>query len=121
MILFVKIAGQQVADPPRIVNFTTKDLLAPEDVKFSRQNALKLLCDAVGSNLQWTWKHNGTEITKPGGKFTVGADGTLYGSFLESAQSGNYQCFVRDTVTGIETFSRKIQVAVTGKESFPYH
>ena len=119
-ILFVKIVGQQVTDPPRIVNFTTKDLLAPEDVKFSRQNALKLPCDAVGSNLQWTWKHNGTAITT-GGKFTVGADGTLYGSYLESAQSGNYQCFVRDTVTGIETFSRKIQVAVTGKESFQYH
>ena len=120
MILFVKIAGQQVADPPRIVNFPTKDLLAPEDVKFSRQNALKLPCDAFGSNLQWTWKHNGTAITT-GGKFTVGADGTLYGSFLESAQSGNYQCFVRDTGTGVETFSRKIQVAVTGKESFQYH
>ena len=109
-----------MVDPPRIVNFPTKDLLAPEDVKFSRQNALKLLCDAVGSNLQWTWKHNGTAITA-GGKFTVGADGTLYGSYLESAQSGNYQCFVRDTVTGIETFSRKIQVAVTGKESLQYH
>ena len=109
-----------MADPPRIVHFPTKDLLAPEDVKFSRQNALKLPCDAVGSNLQWTWKHNGTAITT-GGKFTVGADGTLYGSYLESAQSGNYQCFVRDTVTGIETFSRKIQVAVTGKESFQYH
>ena len=40
---------------------------------------------------------------------------------LESAQSGNYQCFVKDTVTGIETFSRKIQVAVTGKESLQYH
>ncbi|CAH3151030.1 unnamed protein product, partial [Porites lobata] len=106
--------GQQVgvADLPRIVNFPTKDLLAPEDVKFSRQNALKLPCDAVGSNLQWTWKHNGTAITT-GGKFAIGVDGTLYGSYLESAQSGNYQCFVRDNVTGIETFSRKIQVAVT--------
>ena len=120
MILFVKIVGQQVTDPPRIVNFPTKDLLAPEDVKFSRQNALKLPCDAVGSNLQRTWKHNGTAITT-GVKFTVGAGGTLYGSYLESAQSGNYQCFVRDTVTGIETFSRKIQVAVTGKESLQYH
>ena len=107
-------------DPPRIVNFPAKDLLAPEDVKFSRQNALKLPCDAVGNNLQWTWKHNGTAITT-GGKFTVGGDGTLYGSYLESAQSGHYQCFVRDTVTGIETFSRKIQVAVTGKESLQYH
>ena len=108
-----------MVDPPRIVTFPTKDLLAPDDVKFSRQNALKLPCDAVGSNLQWTWKHNGTAITT-GGKFTVGADGTLYGSYLENAQSGHYQCFVRDTVTGIEIFSRKIQVAVTGKESFRY-
>ena len=106
-----------MAEPPRIVKFETKDLLAPEDVKFERKDALKLPCDAVGNNLRWTWKHNGTEITT-GGKFTVGADGTLIGSFLESAQSGNYQCFVRDTVTGIQTFSRKIQVAVTGKESF---
>ena len=109
-----------MVDPPRIVTFPTKDLLAPNDVKFSRPNALKLPCDAVGSNLQWTWKHNGTAITT-GGKFTVGADGTLYGSYLENAQSGHYQCFVRDTVTGIETFSRKIQVAVTGKESLQYH
>ena len=109
-----------MVDPPRIVTFPTKDLLAPNDVKFSRPNALKLPCDAVGSNLQWTWKHNGTAITT-GGKFAIGVDGTLYGSYLESAQSGNYQCFVRDTVTGIETFSRKIQVAVTGKESLQYH
>ena len=110
-----------MAEPPRIVKFETKDLLAPEDVKFERKDALKLPCDAVGNNLEWTWKHNGTAIMTPHPKFTVGADGTLSGSFLESAQSGNYQCFVRDTVTGIQTFSRKIQVAVTGKESFQYH
>ena len=109
-----------MVDPPRIVDFPTKDLLAPEDVKFSRSDALKLPCNAVGSNLQWIWKHNGTEIAT-GGKFTVGADGALKGNYLESAQSGNYQCFVKDTVTGIETFSRKIQVAVTGKESLQYH
>ena len=109
-----------MVDPPRIVNFPTKDLLAPEDVKFTKKDALKLPCDAVGSNLQWIWKHNGTEITM-GGKFTLGVDGTLYGSYLESAQSGHYQCFVSDTVNNIETFSRKIQVAVTGKESFQYH
>ena len=109
-----------MAEPPRIVKFLTKDLLAPEDVKFGRQNALQLPCDAAGNNLHWTWKHNGTAIAT-GVKFTVGADGTLYGSYLESAQSGHYQCFVRDTVTGIETFSRKIQIAVTGKEPFQYH
>ena len=76
---------------------------------------MKLPCGASGNNLQWTWRHNDTIITNStGGKFTVGADGTLYGSYLESAQSGHYQCFVRDAVTGIETFSRKIKVAVTG-------
>ena len=109
-----------MADPPRIVNFLTKDLLAPGDVKFGRQNALQLPCQAVGSDLHWTWKHNDKAITT-GVKFTVGADGTLYGSYLESAQSGYYQCFVRDTVTEIETFSRRILVAVTGKEPFQYH
>ena len=76
---------------------------------------MKLPCGANGTNLQWTWRHNDTTITiSKGGKFTVDADGTLYGSYLESAQNGHYQCFVRDTVTGIETFSRKIKVAVTG-------
>ena len=73
-------------------------------------------CGANGTNLQWTWRHNDTTITfSKGGKFTVDADGTLYGSYLESAQNGHYQCFVKDAVTGIETFSRKIKVAVTGK------
>ena len=109
-----------MADPPRIFNFLTKDLLAPDDVKFSRKNALNLPCGASGNNLQWTWKHNGTAIAVNDYKFTVGTNGTLYGSYLEGAQSGHYQCFVRDTVTGMEEFSRKIQVAVTGKEPFQY-
>ena len=75
-------------------------------------------CGASGNNLQWTWRYNDTAISTSDPKFTVGADGTLYGSYLESAHSGDYQCFVRDTVTGIETFSRKIKVAVTGKAAF---
>ena len=75
-------------------------------------------CGASGNNLQWTWKHNDTAISTSDTKFTVDADGTLYGSNLESAQNGHYQCFVRDFVTGIETFSRKIKVAVTGKGTF---
>ena len=75
-------------------------------------------CGASGTNLQWTWRHNDTITISKGGKFTVDADGTLYGSYLESEQSGHYQCFVRDNVTGIETFSRKIKVAVTGKGAF---
>ena len=96
------------------MNFLTKDLVAPEDVKFERENALKLPCGASGNNLQWTWRHNDTITISKGGKFDVGPNGTLYGSYLESEQSGHYQCFVRDNVTGIETFSRKIKVAVTG-------
>ena len=75
-------------------------------------------CGASGNNLQWTWKHNDTAISTSDTKFTVDAYGTLYGNYLESAQSGHYQCFVRDNVTGIETFSRKIKVAVTGKGAF---
>ena len=72
-------------------------------------------CGASGNNLQWTWRHNDTITISKGGKFDVGPNGTLYGSYLESAQNGHYQCFVRDAVTGIETFSRKIKVALTGK------
>ena len=79
---------------------------------------MTLPCGASGSNLQWTWKHNDTAISTSDTKFTVDASGTLYGSYLESAQNGHYQCFVRDAVTGIETFSRKIKVAVTGKGAF---
>ena len=75
---------------------------------------MKLPCGASGNNLQWTWRHNDTITISKGGKFDVGPNGTLYGSCLESEHSGHYQCFVRDNVTGIETFSRKIKVAVTG-------
>ena len=91
----------------------TRDLLAPGDVQFGKVNALKLPCNAVGHNLQWTWKHNDSAIST-GNKFTIYANGTLHGSYLESAQSGHYQCFVKDSVSGVETFSRKIMVAVTG-------
>ena len=91
----------------------TRDLLAPGDVEFDKENALKLPCNAVGNNLQWTWKHNDTVIST-GVKFNIDANGTLHGSYLESAQSGHYQCFVKDSVSGVETFSRKIMVAVTG-------
>lgn len=109
----VYIAGQQQSDPPRIVDFMTRDLLAPGDVKFDKENALKLPCNAVGNNLQWTWKHNGTVIST-GGNFSIDANGTLLGRDLKSVHSGHYQCFVKDSVSGVETFSRKIMVAVTG-------
>ena len=91
----------------------TRDLLAPGEVKFREKNALKLPCNAVGNNLQWTWKHNDSVIST-GDKFTIHANGTLHGSNLKSAHSGHYQCFVKDSVSGTETFSRKIMVAVTG-------
>ena len=109
----VYIAGQQQSGLPRIVDFMTRDLLAPGDVKFREENALKLPCNAVGNNLQWTWKHNDSVIST-GVKFTIDDNGTLHGSNLESAQSGHYQCFVKDSVSGVETFSRRIMVAVTG-------
>ncbi|XP_073228624.1 fibronectin type III domain-containing protein-like [Porites lutea] len=120
IILFLSVScfstltnGQQQSDPPKIFNFLTKDLVVPEEVKCGTKNALKLPCGASGNNLQWTWKHNDTAISTSDPKFTVDANGTLYGSYLESAQNGHYQCFVRDAVTGIETFSRKIKVDVT--------
>ena len=91
----------------------TRDLLAPGDVKFGKKNFLKLPCNAVGNNLQWTWKHNGTVIST-GDKFTIDANGTLHRSDLDIAHSGHYQCLVKDSVSGVETFSRKIMVAVTG-------
>lgn len=108
------IAGQHQSDPPRIVDFMTRDLLAPGDVKMGKNNALKLPCNAVGNNLNWMWKHNDTVI-RTSDKFTIYANGTLHGSDLESAHSGHYQCFVKDSVSGFETFSRKVLVAVTGK------
>ena len=108
------------SEPPRITNFLQRNLLAPEDVKFKTDNAMRLQCAALGNNLQWTWKNNDTEISAAqiphGNQFKVSSDGTLTGSNLGSSQSGNYQCFVKDTVTNVETLSRKIQVAVTGKK-----
>lgn len=92
-----------------------RDLLAPGDTEFCEKKTLKLPCNAVGNNLQWTWKHNDSVIsTSVIKKFTIDANGTLHGSDLEIAQSGHYQCFVKDSVSGVETFSRKIMVAVTG-------
>ena len=114
--------GQQTPEPPRITKFLAKDLLAPEDVKFKTDNAMRLPCAASGNNLKWTWKHNDTEIPaekiQHGNQYKVSADGTLIGSNLGSSESGKYQCIVKDTVTNVETFSRKIQVAVTGKTPY---
>ena len=104
--------------PPMITHFLTINLIDPEQVKFRTANALRLPCGASGENLvKWTWKHNDTEIPESElkfGKFRLSNDGNLTGSYLGSDDSGHYQCFVKDTVSGIVTFSRKIKVAVTG-------
>ena len=114
--------GQQSPKPPppQITNFLKNDLINPEQVKFRRDNALVLPCGAIGSNLKWSWKHNDTLIPDDELRFCnrrlkLGGDGTLTGSNLGITDSGSYQCFVKDTVTNVQTFSRKIQVAVTGK------
>ena len=114
--------SQPQSAPPRIVGFLDGNLIKPEEVKSGKKfDAFKnwgfrLPCYAQGDNpLEWSWKHNETEITFPSAKYTLGADGSLTGSYLEAENSGNYQCFVRDTTANKETFSRKVQVAVTCK------
>ena len=115
-------SGQDQKPPPRITNFLKGNLLNRDEVKGGREYdelnnfGFKLPCDATGENLQWRWQHNGTDIPIfAGGKFKVQGYGSLIGEALLPVQSGNYQCFVKDTVTGKETFSRKVQVLVTCK------
>ena len=113
-------SGQQSPKPPppQITNFLNHDLINPEQVKFNRPNALILPCGAIGSNLKWIWKHNETLIPDgilQFGNMRLSDDGTLTGSNLGITNSGTYQCFVKDTATNVQTFSRKIKVAVTGK------
>ena len=101
-----------------IINFLPYDLINPEQVKFRIQNAFKLPCGATGENLKWTWRHNDVEIPEGELQFgnrRLGPDGTLTGSFLDSSYNGTYQCFVKDTVSNVETFSRKLKVVVTGE------
>ena len=99
-----------------ITNFPKKDLVNPEDVKFSSVHGFTLPCKAIGSNLTWTWEHNGTAITDLGGRspFNLDKSGTLTGTHLRATDSGTYQCFVKNEVTGAVAFSRKLKVAVTG-------
>ena len=122
----ISILGQkeQKGPPPMITNFLSYDLLNPDQVKFRVQDALVLPCGASGTNLKWSWYHNDTKIPEGALKFgnkRLGRDGTLTGSFLGSADSGTYQCFVEDTVSGVKTFSRKIRVAVTGEVTDASH
>ena len=101
-----------------ITNFLSKDLLNPEEVKFNTAEAFRLPCNANGSNLKWTWKHNGKEIQAYNGRpYTLLEDGTLIGNYLLPTDSGTYQCFVKDENTGAAAFSRKLKVAVTGMHS----
>jgi len=117
--LFSGQQQKQKPPPPQITNFRSKDLINPEQVKFKTDNALVLPCGATGNNLKWIWKLNDTAIPDnaygPFSKFQLSSIGTLTGSNLGSSESGTYQCFVRDTVSTVQTFSRKIKVAVTGK------
>ena len=118
-------SGQDQTLPPQIFNFFEGNLLNRDEVKggkeYNEQNndGFKLLCDATGENLEWTWKLNGTTEIKqnsgPGSTYEVGVDGSLTGERLSPEQSGNYQCFVEDKVSGKKTFSRKVQVLVTCK------
>ncbi|XP_073228960.1 fibronectin type III domain-containing protein-like isoform X1 [Porites lutea] len=101
-----------VRPPPAITKFSPKDLINPDEVKFEKPNAFSLPCQATGLNLTWTWKHNGTKIPY-NSRYKLSADGTLTGSYLNAEHSGTYQCFVKDEETGVEVFSRKLQVAVT--------
>ena len=101
-----------------ITKFSLKDLINPDEVKYRKSNGFSLPCEALGSNLTWTWEHNGEPITAfYGYPFSLSQDGTLTGHYLRAEHSGTYQCFVKDEVTGITVFSRKLQVAITGKYS----
>ncbi|KAL9959374.1 hypothetical protein ACROYT_G032693 [Oculina patagonica] len=103
-----------LSSPPVITDFLQKDLVNPEDVKFRAEVGFRLPCKATGSNLKWTWEHNGTAIAAYDGRpVTLSDDGTLTGSYLLATDSGTYQCFVRDEATGNVAFSRKLKVAVT--------
>ena len=114
--------GQDQRPPPQITNFLKGNLLNRDEVKGGKEynelnnDGFKLPCEATGQNLKWTWQHNGTNIfTGFRSKYKVQGDGSLIGESLLPDQSGNYQCFVEDTVTGKRTFSRKVQVLVTCK------
>ena len=74
-----------------------------------------LPCKATGKNLKWTWTFNGGPLPK---KVEVQNDKLVGGSrcnILNVAQSGRYQCFVEDTKNKVLTFSREIEVKVTGR------
>lgn len=116
-ITFPNLFSGQVTAPPQITRFLSHDLVKPDEVKFRKISAFRLPCEASGSNLQWRWQHNGTNVIF-GGQYKLGADGSLTGEFLEAENTGNYQCFVKDTLSDKETFSRKLKVAVTCENEY---
>ena len=114
--------------PPQITNFLQGNLLNKDEVKggsayyASMNTGFKLPCEATGEYLEWRWQHNGTDIpVSPWSIYKLQDDGSLLGEYLYPEQSGNYQCFVKDTIFERETFSRKVQVFVTCKRlHFPF-
>ena len=80
----------------------------------------KLPCQAKGKNLKWTWKFNGGPLPP---KVKIVNDtlvGGSRGSILNVEQSGRYQCFVEDTKNKVSTFSREIEVKVTGSRTVSF-
>ena len=115
------VFSAQARPPPQITNFLQGNLLNRDEVKGGKEYwpslnfGFKLPCDATGQHLKWRWQHNGTDIfIFSGGRYKL-QGGSLTGEFLYPEQSGTYQCFVQDTITLKETFSRRIQVFVTCK------
>ena len=96
--------------PPQITHFLSNDLVKPGEVK----GFFELPCNATGKNLKWSWKFNGGPLP-----YGVKSEGNmLVGQYLlVMAQSGKYQCFVEDTVNKVKTFSREIEINVTGETS----
>ena len=121
-------SAQNRRPPPQITNFLKGNLLNRDEVKGAMEyypslnTGFKLPCEATGEYLDWRWQHNGTDILIfPGSIYRLQGDGSLIGRFLLPGESGNYQCFVKDTITDKETFSRQVQVFVTCKSlHFPF-
>jgi len=71
----------QLPAPPQITGFLSHDLVKPDEVKFGKKSGFRLPCEASGSNLRWSWRHNGTRILY-GAEYSLGADGSLTGHYL---------------------------------------
>jgi len=109
LFLFLSVTSKQ---PPMITKFLEKDLIKPDEV--NRKTGFKLPCEASGTNLTWTWKRNDKKINLLGRHYSLLENGTLIGQLLSASNGGYYQCFVKDEETGVEVFSRRLIVSVTG-------